>query len=86
MLLSPIDSFAKANNLSISVCGFENDKKVVYPLRVSQTVVYYCINVTVYTILPLRTLAGWSVVSQATTMVQSIAAGNVYTTTGLQNC
>ena len=37
--LSSIGSFAKANNLSISVYGVENEKKVVYPLRVSQTVV-----------------------------------------------
>ena len=37
--LSSIGSFATANNLSINVYGIEDGKKVVYPLRVSQTVV-----------------------------------------------
>ena len=37
--LSSIGSFAKANNLSINVYVVENDEKVIYPLRVSQTVV-----------------------------------------------
>ena len=37
--LSSIASFARANNLSINVYGIEDDKKLIYPLRVSQTVV-----------------------------------------------
>ena len=37
--LSYIGSFAKANNLSINVYDVENNGKVIYPLRVSQTVV-----------------------------------------------
>ena len=37
--LSSIGSFAKANDLSINVYGVENDKKIIYPLRVLQTVV-----------------------------------------------
>ena len=37
--LSSIASFAKANNLSINVYGIEDDKKVIYPLCVSQAVV-----------------------------------------------
>ena len=37
--LSSIGSFAKANSLSINVYGVENDKKVTYPLRVSQTII-----------------------------------------------
>ena len=32
-------SFATINNSSINVYGLENDEKVIYPLRVSQTVV-----------------------------------------------
>ena len=39
ILLSNIDSFAKANTLSINVYGVEYDEKVIYPLRVLQTVV-----------------------------------------------
>ena len=37
--LFSIGSFATANNLSINVCGIEDGKKVIYPLRVSQAVV-----------------------------------------------
>ena len=37
--LSPIGSFAAANNLSINVYGIEDGKKVTYPHRVSQAVV-----------------------------------------------
>ena len=37
--LSSIGSFAAANNLFINVYGIENNKKVIYPLRVLQTVV-----------------------------------------------
>ena len=37
--LSSVGSFATKNNLSINVYGVENDEKVIYPLRVSQTVV-----------------------------------------------
>ena len=37
--LSSVSSFATKNNLSINVYGVENDEKVSYPLRVSQTVV-----------------------------------------------
>ena len=36
--LSSIGSFAATNNLSINVYGVENDEKLIYPLRVSQTV------------------------------------------------
>ena len=35
--LSSVGSFAKANNLSVNVYGVENDEKVIYPLRISQT-------------------------------------------------
>ena len=34
-----IGSFPTRNDLSINVYGVENDEKVIYPLRVSQTVV-----------------------------------------------
>ena len=37
--LSSIGSFAEVNNLSIDVYVIEDDEKVIYPLRVSQTVV-----------------------------------------------
>ena len=37
--ISSIGSFATKNNLSITVYGVDNDKKVIYALRVSQTVV-----------------------------------------------
>ena len=37
--LSSIGSFAKANNLTVNVYGVENEKKLIYPLRVSKTVV-----------------------------------------------
>ena len=37
--LSSIGSFATTNNLSINVYDVENDQKVIYPLRISQTVV-----------------------------------------------
>ena len=37
--LSSIASFATTNNLSFNVYGVENDQIVIYPLRVSQTVV-----------------------------------------------
>ena len=37
--LSSIGSFVTTNNLSINVYGVENDKKVIYPLRISQTVI-----------------------------------------------
>ena len=37
--LSSIGSFAAANNLYINVYDIEDNKKVIYPLRVSQTVV-----------------------------------------------
>ena len=36
--LSSIDSFAAKNDLSLNVYGVDNDK-VIYPLRVSQTIV-----------------------------------------------
>ena len=58
--LSSIGSFAKANNLSIKVYGVESDKKLMYPLRVSQTVVldrhvdlllYECNSIQHYTII-----------------------------------
>ena len=66
MLLSPIGSFAKASNLSMNVYGLENDEKVIYPLRVSQTVVpdrhvdlllYECNSIQHYT--TIKTLAGY---------------------------
>ena len=56
--LSAIGSLAKANNLSIDVYGVENDEKMIYPLRVSQTVVsdrhvdllmYECNGIQLYT-------------------------------------
>ena len=37
--LSSICSFAAANNLSINVYGIADNKKVIYPLQVSQTVI-----------------------------------------------
>ena len=37
--LSSIGSFDTTNNLSINVYGVENDEKVIYSLRISQTVV-----------------------------------------------
>ena len=37
--LSSIGSFVTTNNLSINVYGVENDEELIYPLRVSQTVV-----------------------------------------------
>ena len=37
--LSSVDSFATTNNMSINVYGVDDDKKVVYPLRVSSTLV-----------------------------------------------
>ena len=37
--LSSIGSFVTSNNLSINVYGIEDGKKVIYPLRVSQTIV-----------------------------------------------
>ena len=37
--LSSIGSFASANNMYINVCGVDDDKKVIYPLRVSPTLV-----------------------------------------------
>ena len=37
--LSYIGSFAARNDLSINVYGVDNDNKVIYPLRVSQTIV-----------------------------------------------
>ena len=36
--LSSVGSSAKANNLPVNVYGVENDEKVIYPLRFSQTV------------------------------------------------
>ena len=68
--LSSIGSFSKASNLSINVYGVENDEEIIHPLRVSQTVVpdrhedLLRMNVILYNIIvPLKTLAGWSVVS-----------------------
>ena len=68
--LSSIGSFDTTNNLSINGYGVENDEKVIYPIRVSQTVVPdrhvdgFTMNVIVYNILLLlETLVGWSVVS-----------------------
>ena len=37
--LSPIAPFATKNNLSINVYGVEDEKKVIYPLRVTDVVV-----------------------------------------------
>ena len=37
--LSSVRSFAIMNNMSISVHGVDDDKKVIYPLRVSSTLV-----------------------------------------------
>ena len=37
--LSPTGSFAAADNLTINVYGIEDNKKVIYPLHVPQTVV-----------------------------------------------
>ena len=33
--LPSVVSFASVNNMSINVCGMDNDKKVIYALRVS---------------------------------------------------
>ena len=65
--LSSIGSFAVKNDLSINVYGVENGEKVIYPLRVSQTVVpdrHYFLNVVVYNIILLLViLVGWPAVS-----------------------
>ena len=37
--LSSVGSFASANNMSINVYGVDDDKKVIYPLGVSSTLV-----------------------------------------------
>ena len=37
--LSSVGSFASANNMSINVYGVDDDKEVIYPLRVSSTTV-----------------------------------------------
>ena len=37
--LSSVDSFATANNMSINMYGIDDDKKVIYPFRVSFTLV-----------------------------------------------
>ena len=37
--LSSVGSSASANNMSINVYGVDDDKKVIYPLRVSSTLV-----------------------------------------------
>ena len=37
--LSSVGSFASANNMYINVYGVDDDKKVIYPLRVSSTLV-----------------------------------------------
>ena len=37
--LSSVGSFATANNKSINVYGVDDDKKVIYPLRVSSALV-----------------------------------------------
>ena len=39
VLLSSVGSFATANNMSIDVYGVDDDKKVIYPLPVSTTLV-----------------------------------------------
>ena len=35
--LSSVGSFASTNNMSINVYGVDDDKEVIYPLRVSST-------------------------------------------------
>ena len=61
--LSSVGSFATTNNMSINVYGVDDDKKVIFPIRVSSTLVpdmsiCYCLNVMVFsTIPPLETLA-----------------------------
>ena len=56
--ISSIGSFAVKNNLSINVYGIDNDKKVIYPLRVTEIVVpgrhvdlllYECNDIQLYT-------------------------------------
>ena len=54
----------KRNNMSINVYGVDDDKKVIYPLRVSSALVpyrpaiCYCLNVMVFSTIPLfETLA-----------------------------
>ena len=42
LAISTIGSFAVKNNLSINVYGVDNDKKVIYPLRVTEAVVADC--------------------------------------------
>ena len=37
--LSSVGSFATANNMSINLYGVDDDKKVIYPLHVSHTLV-----------------------------------------------
>ena len=37
--LSSVGSFATTNNMSINVYGVDDDKKVIYPLRISSTLV-----------------------------------------------
>ena len=37
--LSSVGSFATTNNMSINVYGADDDKKVIYPVRVSSTIV-----------------------------------------------
>ena len=60
--LSSIDSFATKNNLSINVYGVEDEKKVIYPLRVTEAVI--ADRVMEYNIIqPLRTLVDWLVIS-----------------------
>ena len=39
LCIFPFFSFASANNMYINVCGVDDDKKVIYPLRVSSTLV-----------------------------------------------
>ena len=37
--LSSVGSFATTNNMSINVYGVDDDKKVIYPFRISSTLV-----------------------------------------------
>ena len=39
VLLQAFGSFALRNNISINVCGVDDDNEVIYPLRVSSTLV-----------------------------------------------
>ena len=74
-----------------AVDGVENDDKVIYPFRISQTIVPGRIccstSVGVFNTMPLLvTLVDWFATSLATTMVLLISVRSVSIATQLQNC